>query len=312
MRKISYALIGSGYWGKNILSTASRLNNIDYICDKEISLVQKYAQQYKLKTIELDDLLNSDIDACYIATPASTHFTIAKDLLNSGKHLFVEKPLCLSSSEAKILSDIATNKGLTLMVGHLLHYHPAIIKLKQIIKEKKLLLPKKVICKRTSFGIVRKDENVLWSFLPHDLSLINFFCNGAINEVNKIGLSFFNDNIDCFHGSFSMGGTKVLLEADWTAPEKKQILEIIFDNYIFRFDDTLDWDSKLSYCKTNFSIDNLSRKSNLAFNTISIDTISPLDNELLHFDYCIKNKIKPITDGSEAIEVLKLLERINE
>ena len=109
-----------------------------------------------------------------------------------------------------------------------------------------------------------------------------------------------------------MGNTSVLVEADWTSPVKKQELEIIYDDYIFRFDDTLDWSSKLSSCKNDFTVENLSKKNNLIFQPISIDPKSPLDNELIHFDECIKNKKEPITSGAEGVAVLEMLELFND
>jgi len=170
---INVAVIGSGYWGKNLVRNFNELGALHTICDNNIATLRAFQDEYPDKRFQTSYeavLENPAIDAVVIATPAETHFDFAKRALAADKHVFVEKPLALMVSEAETLQQFATHRNLKLMVGHILLYHPAIIKLKEIISSGDMGKINYIYSNRLNLGKFRSEENILWSFAPHDIS----------------------------------------------------------------------------------------------------------------------------------------------
>jgi len=171
----SVAVIGSGYWGKNLVRNFHQLGALKMICDKNETVLANFKNQYPRLDVcfALTDVLGrKDIGGVVIATPAETHFTLAREALLAGKHVFVEKPLSLNEEDAQKLVELAAQNQLILMVGHLLHYHSAVIKLKEIIDSGELGKIQYLYSNRLNIGKIRAEENILWSFAPHDISVI--------------------------------------------------------------------------------------------------------------------------------------------
>lgn len=169
------AVVGSGYWGKNLVRNFDELGVLHTICDNNPATLKSFQEKYPDKHFQtsFETVLESPaIDAVVIATPAETHFELAKSALSSGKHTFVEKPLALVGGEAEELQRIAQGRNLKLMVGHILLYHPAIIKLKEIVDSGELGKINYIYSNRLNLGKFRIEENILWSFAPHDISVI--------------------------------------------------------------------------------------------------------------------------------------------
>ena len=171
---IKVGLIGIGYWGKNLARNLHDLGVLTAICDLDSEIIKNSQNKYgKIKYYNnVDDFLNLDIDAVVISTPAATHGGLVMKALNRNKHVFVEKPLCLDVKEGIVLNNIAKEKNLKLMVGHLLLYHPAFIRMKEKIKSGLIGNIRYIYSNRLSLGKLRKEEDVLWSFAPHDISMI--------------------------------------------------------------------------------------------------------------------------------------------
>jgi len=181
---MSLGLIGGGYWGKNLIREFNKIGFLSMICEINNNLIKTYKDDYPHITItkNWEEMLNSDITAVCISLPAEMHYQYAVDALNKGKDVYIEKPITLNIKEAEELVELAKQKNKILMVGHLLHYHSAVIKIKEILPT--LGKIKQITANRLNLGIFRTNENVLWSFAPHDISVILSLCmiNNTMNN----------------------------------------------------------------------------------------------------------------------------------
>jgi UDP-2-acetamido-3-amino-2,3-dideoxy-glucuronate N-acetyltransferase len=313
--KFNLAIIGCGKWGFNHVKTAHRLfgDNFKIACDNfpdREALINSLSPDIKFTT-SIDDIVKDpEINAVIISTPAETHFEIAKSLLENGKHVLVEKPITLNSDDAKMLKEIADENKLILMVGHLLLFHPAILKIKEFLDENKLGRLQYIYSNRLNLGTIRSEENILWSFAPHDISVIQFLTGCVPEKVLATGAVFVQNGI---HDT-----TLTILEfpnnvhahiyVSWLHPFKEHRLVVIGDKSMMVFEDTLP-SGKLKFYPKGFDIvDGLPVKREADFEVIEYDNISPLDIEQLHFAECVKENKQPVTDGTNAIEVLETLE----
>jgi len=187
------AVVGAGFWGKNLIRNFYELGALSIICDTNKELEEEYKSRYPdiYFTEDFKELLNHpEIDALIIATPASWHYNMTKGALLANKHVFVEKPLALNVNEGRELVDLAEEKGLILMVGHILRYHPAIDKLKDIIDKGELGKIQYIYSNRLNIRKIRTEENILWSFAPHDISTILFLLNELPESASAQGESY--------------------------------------------------------------------------------------------------------------------------
>jgi len=191
-------VIGAGYWGKNLVRNFYELGHLFGICDNNELLAQGFSEKYPEVTFTTDYesvLSDNAVDAVVIATPAATHFGIVKRALSAGKHVMVEKPLALSVKEGEVLVDLAERSHLILMVGHILQYHPAVLKLKEIIDEGVLGKIQYIYSNRLNIGKIRTEENILWSFAPHDISVILFLLGEQPSWVFAHGGNYLQENV---------------------------------------------------------------------------------------------------------------------
>ncbi len=190
MQSVKVAVVGTGYWGKNLVRVFYELGALSLICDTDRERLKSQAANFaKVKTTQSAEEVWQDksIDAVVIATPASTHYVLAKQALLSKKHVFVEKPLALNIKEAGELLDLARESQRILMVGHILNYHPAVIKLKELIDQGELGRIEYIYSNRLNIGKLRSEENILWSFAPHDISVILLLLGEFPREVRSFG-----------------------------------------------------------------------------------------------------------------------------
>ena len=169
MQKLKVAVIGCGNWGKNLIRNFSELGVLKYVCDLNPLIANKIAKKYNVETKSLKDILLGNVNGVVIAAPAEHHSKIVKSSLEAKKHVFVEKPISLNVSEAEELCDLAKLNSKILMVGHLLQYHQAFLKLKELIDKGKLGKLQYIYSNRLNLGKFRSEENILWSFAPHDI-----------------------------------------------------------------------------------------------------------------------------------------------
>ena len=312
------AIIGGGYWGKNLIREFNNKGVLDTICDINPEALKKYNQDYPhiTTTTEWNNILiNTNITAVCIALPAEMHYTFAKSALLANKDVYVEKPITLDINEAEELIKLAKKHSKILMVGHLLHYHPAIIKIKSIIKEGKLGKIKNIVANRLSLGIFRKHENVLWSFAPHDISVILSLIDEMPTSVICQGKDHINKDIhDVTNSILKFKNAYVNINVNWLNPYKEQKMSIIGEKGMIIFDD-VSKDNKITYFPEyiQYSSDMNSNPLPIKNNGQNIElelNESTLLIECKHFiECCLERKI-PITNGEEGQRVLTVLDSL--
>jgi UDP-2-acetamido-3-amino-2,3-dideoxy-glucuronate N-acetyltransferase len=313
---IKAAVIGCGRWGYNHVKTACTLlepENI-IVCDSNLSTLEKISSiSGKIRyTPNLDDVLEDEkINCVIIATPAETHYEIGKKILEKGKHVLIEKPITLFSSEAEELIEIADSKNLVLMVGHVLLYHPAVLKIKEMTDGGKLGKLQYIYSNRVNLGTIRSEENILWSFAPHDISVIQYLTGNNPIEIYAKGASFLQHEIEDTTLTFFKYPDNVSAHifVSWLHPFKEQRLVVIGDKGMVVFEDSLP-DEKLKFYKKGFQkIEGVLEKFDFDYEVINFEKKMPLEEEQRHFFDCVLQERTPITDGRHALEVLKILEQ---
>ena len=306
------AVVGSGYWGKNLVRNFYELGVLHTICDSNPSTLSTFKEKYpevEVESLFQNVLQNQAIDAVVIATPAETHFKMAKMTLLANKHVFVEKPLALYVNEAEELHQLALSQNLKLMIGHILLYHPAIIKLKEIINSGELGKINYVYSNRLNLGKIRSEENILWSFAPHDISAMLFLLDEMPCQVIAQGGNYLNQDItDVTMTMLSFkSGVKGHIFVSWLHPDKEQKLIIVGDKKMALFDDTLAQGKLQIHDK---GVDWINRQPVPRKNGITLvplDNIEPLKAECEHFLHSITSDSTPKSDGNNGIKVLKVL-----
>ncbi len=314
MNKDFIGIIGTGYWGKNLLRNMNNLNVLHGFYEEnkktreKISLLYKNVKAYKSLEAFLND---KNIKAVCIATPAVTHAEIGFKALKAGKHVFIEKPMCLYIQEGEKLIELANKLDLKIMVGHLLLYHPAFKALSKYVKENKLGKLRYLYSSRLSLGKFRKEENALWSFAPHDISMILNLVEEIPIEVNAFGGNYLNDNIADttittlkFHNNI-----RAHIFVSWLHPYKDQRLVVIGDKAMAVFQDSVIGSEKLMIYKHKAKWDGeLPLIEKALGKAIPYDEkIEPLKAECEAFINLVKyNKAVP-SDANEGLSVLKVL-----
>jgi len=314
---INVAVVGSGYWGKNLVRNFNELGALHTICDSNPETLRCFKEKYPDKEFQTSleiVLQNTDIDAVVMATPAETHFELTKKTLLAGKHAFVEKPLALVVSEAEELQRLALNRDLKLMVGHILLYHPAIIKLKEIISSGELGKINYIYSNRLNLGKIRTEENILWSFAPHDISVIIYLLEEMPTQVLAQGGNYLNQDIaDVTMSVLSFkSGVKGHVFVSWLHPNKEQRLVVIGDKRMVVFDDTLSEDKLQIHDKGVEWINRQPVPRKNEAQIIPIDTCEPLKAECAHFLDAIESDRTIKTDANNGIQVLKILNACQE
>lgn len=303
----SLGLIGYGNWGKNLARNFASLGMLHSICDVDKEKLALCSSLYPDVKIEKDyDALLSDpvLSQIAIATPLTSHYDLAKKALLARKDVFIEKPLCLNVGEAKELIEIAEKNHLILMVGHILHYHPVVIELKERVEKGEAGTLKTIIAERYNPSN-DSQEKLLWDLAPHDISLTLSFFNSAIPQSVACSHAAFNENGELnevfFSLSFKQIATKAQIHISRLASQKKQLFTLIGSKATFIFDDTKPWNEKL------IKIEHLHPNIKKA---LIVPEIEPLKNECLHFLHCCKERITPQTSGKEAEKTIALLQDV--
>ncbi len=308
------ALIGAGYWGKNLIRNFSELGALRVICDSDEELIRSFSTLYPhadVCTSYSDILRRLDIDAVAVATPAETHAMLTREALLAGKHVFVEKPLALNDREGKELIRLAEERGLTLMVGHLLQYHPVFRRLKELVATGCLGRINYIYSHRLNLGKIRREENALWSFAPHDISMILSLTGEEPESVQATGGNYLHRRIadvTTTHLNFP-SGIKAHVFVSWLHPFKDQKLVVVGDRKMAVFDDTVPWPRKLLlYPHEIVWKDSIPVPAKGDPEGVSdIPEQEPLRLECQHFLHCVAKRVQPFTDGHEGLRVLKVL-----
>lgn len=305
------AVVGCGYWGKNLVRNLAELGALVAVCDPNTELAQHYAGQYKVNNYSFAQILKDpDIKGVVLAVPATLHASLAIEAFNAGKHVYVEKPLAMNQIEARQMITTSKEKGVQLMVGHLLQYHPVFIAVRDLVASGELGNLSYIYSNRLSFGKVRTEEDVIWSFSPHDISMI-LSLTGQQPEVVRAESSCILQpkiaDIATLHMAFK-SGLKAHISVSWLHPYKEQKLVVIGESATVVFDDTQHWEQKLALHRHN--VDLASKVPNLEkFDVVYIDVAQsePLKNECQHFIDVVNGRLTPLTDGDEGLSVLNVL-----
>jgi UDP-2-acetamido-3-amino-2,3-dideoxy-glucuronate N-acetyltransferase len=307
------AIIGGGYWGKNLVRNFYNLNAVKLVCDKSETILSSYKDQYQgIETcLALTDVLSSkEIQGVVIATPAETHFNIARESLLAGKHVYVEKPLVLREEEGLELIELAQKNGRVLMVGHLLQYHPVFIRLKELAHSGELGRINYIYSHRLNLGKIRREENILWSFAPHDISMILSLAREEPENLITTGGNYLHQKIadvTTTHLNFP-SGLRAHIFVSWLHPFKEQKLVVIGDKKMAVFDDTQPWPEKLLLYPHQINWKNsLPVPTKADPEKVEIEQQEPLKEECRHFLDCMSNGTQPRTDGREGLKVLEIL-----
>ena len=307
------ALLGCGYWGKNLARNLYELGALRLVCDPAESGRTAAAENAPGVSIssEFNDALRSgDIEAVVIATPAETHFNLAAAALNAGKDVFVEKPLALQASEGEQLNDLAQELGRVLMVGHLLEYHPAVVRLHELIDAGELGNVNYIYSNRLNFGKVRTEENALWSFAPHDVAVILRLLGEMPVEVTCAGGSYLTPGLADVTVSTLLfqSGRRAHIFVSWLNPFKEQKLVVMGEQRMAVFNDVTAEDKLVLYDQRVDFQEAMPVLQNDGQQAIVLSGDEPLRRECKHFLECVATRSTPLTDAESGVRVLRVLE----
>ena len=307
------AVIGCGYWGKNLVRNFAQLRAISLLCDSnDKSLKAQSALYPEIRTTNSFEHVLSDesVRAVVLATPAASHYEQVKQALLNQKHVFVEKPLALRHTEGQELVQLAEERKLILMVGHILEYHPAIRLLKEIIERGELGQVWYIYSNRLNLGKVRQEENILWSFAPHDVSVICSLVGSEPIEVGASGGSYLQSGITdvTVNTLIFANGVRAHIFVSWLHPYKEQKMVIIGDRKMAVFDDTAREGKLKIYDKGIEWRAGLPVPRQTSETTLFFEEQEPLRLECEHFLNCIRERRQPLTDGRSALRVLRVLQ----
>jgi predicted dehydrogenase len=302
------AVIGAGHWGKNLIHTLYALGELAAIVEVDPDMRKQITEKYPDVPIyhSYVPILNSDIPAVAVATPAPTHFKIAREVLLANKDVFVEKPLTLSASEGEELTRIAETQGRILMVGHLLLYQPAIQTMKDMIETGEIGSLYSLHQRRAKLGRVRTVENVLWSFGVHDLAVLLYLVGKKPTKLVVSGQKILQPEIEddvCLHLSFP-GNVQAHLHTSWLWPEQERRLIAIGSKGMLVYDEMLQTVTKHKKgVHPNLTIQNEGCEK------VFEGEQQPLKIELVHFLECVSTRRPPLSDGKNGVEVIRLIEQ---
>jgi predicted dehydrogenase len=318
---ITVAVVGTGGWGKNLVRNFAGLSDcrLKTICDLNAELLCRQQETYPdVHTTEsFDEVLADDaVDAVVIATTAPTHFDLASRALEAGKHVYVEKPMTLAADDAETLVKMADEKKRTLMVGHLLEYHPCVLKLKELIDSGELGEVYYIYMHRLNLGVVRKDENAWWSLAPHDVSVALFLLGGEPVTVTSQGQAYLRQGVeDVVFTQIKFADSRMAsIHVSWLDPHKMRKITIVGTKRMATFDDMEATEKIRVYDKaanvTPGSVDYADSIS-LRQGDILIPYVKPsepLRIECQHFLDRIADGQPPRSDGREGLRVVRVLD----
>ena len=318
---INIGVVGVGGWGKNLARNYYQIPdaNLKYICDLDEKKLGQMSSLYPgtKTTKDFNDLINDpDLHAVVIATTAPHHFTLGKQALEAGKDVYIEKPLVLKTDDAEELIRIADENKQILMVGHLLEYHPVVNKLKEMIDAGELGDIHYIYAQRVNLGTVREDENALWNFAPHDISVILYLLDMEPTDISARGQAYLQKGIeDVVFFTLNFNDKKMAhVHVSWLDPHKVRKITVVGSKKMAVFDDIESTEKLRVYDKVathNTEYTSFAEYLNLRFGDITIPHINvgePLKLECNHFLESIRNRTQPLSDGLDGLRVVKVLD----
>ena len=312
-KNIKIALLGCGNWGKNIARNLSDMGYLSCVYDQNKNISEQFNKKYGLPDISIDEILqNKEIDGVVIASSAITHKELAAKSLLNDKDVLIEKPFCLSLSDAKYLSKLSTKRKKVLMAGHLLNYHNAFIKMKKIINDNVIGDVVNIRAHRLALGSIRSSESVTYDLAAHDISMILSITQSMPNKIQVQSIHHNNnEGPDAISVKLSFANkVTALINCDWMCPYKEHKFSVIGKTGGLIFSDTENWPYKLVYNPSYINTDN--SITSIPLKKISVVPNEPLKSELEEFINCINSRQSPLTDHKEAINVQTVMEMIEE
>ena len=310
--KANVAVVGVGYWGKNLVRNFYDLGALAALCDAEESVEANYTHQYAgIRFYREFSAVLSDpsVTAVALATPAVTHYEMAKAVLEAGKDVLVEKPLAVDVRHGEELVRLAETNGSILMVGHILRYHAAILKLQQLIRDGALGKINYLYSNRLNIGKIRTEENILWSFAPHDISVMLSLLNEMPTRVSCQGGGWLNHDVfDVTLSHFDFpSGVQAHIFVSWLHPVKEQRLVVVGSEKMAVFDDTSDHKLVLYHHRVEWR-NRIPTAVKADGENVGLDDSEPLRAECQHFLDCVESRTSPVSNGAEGLRVLRVLD----
>ncbi len=309
-KQTNVAVIGCGYWGKNLVRNFHQLNALGLVCDMTAAGREK-AKQIAPETpvvADVGQVLASNVSGVVIATPAETHYDVARRALLADKDVFVEKPLALTYEQGLELVRLAEQHERILLVGHVLEYHPAIVRLLELVRDGELGKIRYIYSNRLSLGKIRREENILWSFAPHDVAVILRLVGAMPFQVAAAGGSYVQANIADVTVTNLLfdNGVRAHILVSWLHPFKEQRLVVIGSKKMASFDDVAKrlvlYDQRVEWCEgLPIPIKNEGE-------LVPFSNEEPLRQECLAFLNAMETRKHPVTDGQSGLRVLRVLQ----
>lgn len=318
---IRIAQIGVGAWGKNLLRNFLSLKGCEVVvvCDCDTKVCETLKNEPRVKEVQsdwVDVVKRKDIDAVVIATPPATHAELAIAALENGKDVFVEKPIALKIDDAYRMVEIAEKKNRILMVGHILEYHPAVVKMREYIDKGELGQIYYLYASRLNLGVVRSVENAMWSLAPHDISIFLYLIQKEPEIVSATGASYLQKGIEdvSFITLYFPDNIVGHIHSSWLDPHKMRKITVVGSKKMITFDDMNPSEKLWLYDKgvdVQLSYETYAEYLSLRTGDIIIPKIKlkePLLIECEEFIRSVETRIPPLTDGWDGIRVLRVLE----
>lgn len=323
---INIAVIGSGYWGPNIIRNITQIGraNLHTICDLDANQLAKMDEKFhpQFITQNIADVVNNpDIEAVVVATPAHTHAEIGMQVLQAKKHLFVEKPLTLTSDDAQKLVDLAAAQGVKLMVGHVFQYNPAVRKLKELVQSGDLGEVLYIYSTRVNLGKIRDDLNAFWNLAPHDISIINYILGQDPMRVSARGFNYLQPELNLEDVVFAIveypNNIAAHIHTSWLDPNKIRRMTVVGEKKMVVYDDISEnritiYDKGVAWIEdsSNYGVHRLMTFSGDIY-IPKLPAIEPLRAEIEHFIECVSSDMQPLSDGVDGLNVVKVLEGVS-
>lgn len=309
------AVVGCGKWGMNLARNFMELGALEAICEKSEARALELRSAFKDVMVfnDLDELLSRDsVDAIVVATPPHVHHSVGMRALKAGKHLFVEKPMTLEAGEAKELDETAHNLGLHLMVGHILLYHPAYVKLREIVAAGELGEICYIHSERIGLGRVRREEDAMFSLAPHDISAMLYVFNDSPVALSCSGMNYLQENImDMAYLNLRFKGKRMgHIHVSWLSPEKIRQHTVVGTRKMARVDEVIG-KGALKLFHRHIEPDSLAAVNGEIENIELLDE-EPLRQECRHFLQCLEKNERPRSDGCQGVDVVKILNAARE
>lgn len=306
-------VVGCGYWGKNLVRVFHELGVLGAVCDVNPSVRDSICKTYPgvRVTADVEDIVSAnDLQAIVVAAPAVQHYALSKAALEHGKHVFVEKPLAMKVAEGRELVEISRGRDQVLMVGHILEYHPAVRELHRLVREGALGKIQYIYSSRLNIGKLRTEENILWSFAPHDIAVTLSLLKEFPTHVAAQGGCYINSRVaDTSLTTFDFAsGVMAHIFVSWLHPFKEQRLCVVGDRAMAVFDD-LEPERKLVLYRHQIEWrDRIPVAKKEDGEVVPIAKAEPLKEECKHFLECIRDGKAPLTDGESGLRVLQVLD----